>query len=187
MVAYAKELKAKDGTPSIYGFDFAAPFRDKIPEDMLLKKLLVETGATIPDYHSNFGFFFVSDAFKKLVEEFDGDQHQFSPVEIVQQSGVPYSKSDVYIFNCRQILNTVDDTSKTLRFQPSSNPQPGDPSPFLMTSGSPFRMFKDKIGDAGLWRELRSLYLPFASEAFWHEAKARNLTGMMRLTDFDEV
>ncbi|MEO9896156.1 MAG: DUF1629 domain-containing protein [Paracoccaceae bacterium] len=187
MVAYAKETMAKGGTPSVYGFDFAAPFRGEIADEMFPKKVLVDTGATLPDYYSNFGFFFVSDAFKSLVEEFDGGQHQFVPVEIVDQSGDPYSKSDFYIFNCRQILNAVDETSETLNFQPSANPQPGDPSPFSTNSGSPFRMFKDKIGSAGIWRELRSLRSTFASEAFWQEAKSRNLSGMMRLTNFEEI
>lgn len=187
MVAYAKETVAKGETPNVYGFDFAAPFRDEIPDEMFPNKVIVETGATVPDYYSNFGFFFVSDAFKALVEEFDGDRHQFIPVKIAEQSGDPYAKSDFYIFNCRQILNTVDETSETLNFQPSANPQPGDPSPFSFNSGTPFRMFKDKIGNAGLWRELRSLRSTFASEAFWQEATSRNLTGMMRLADFEEI
>jgi hypothetical protein len=189
MVAYAKEVMARGGTFDVFGYDFAAPFRAEVPEDMLPKKLLVDTGARIPDYYSNFGFFFVSMAFKTLVHDFDGDQHQFSPVEIVDRSGAAYSKSDFFIFNCRQVLNTVDETSEKLEFVPSGNPNPGDddPIPFTCTSGNPFRVFKDKIGDAGLWQELRCLRATFASEAFWQEAKARNLTGMMRYTDFEEI
>lgn len=187
MVAYAKEVKANGGTFSVYGYDFAAPFRAKIPKHLMPKKVLVAMGATVPDYYSNFGFFFVSETFKSLVEEFDGDQHQFSPVEIVDQTGTRYPKSNFYIFNCRQVLNTVDDTSEKLEFLASSNPQPDDPSPFSFTAGNSFRVFKDKIGSAGLWQELRSLRATFASEAFWREANAQGLSGMMRYTDFEEI
>lgn len=187
MVSYAKEIQARGGSFSVYGYDYAAPFRAKIPEDMLPKTVLVATGATIPDYYSNFGFFFVSEAFKTLVEEFDGDQHQFSPVEILDQSGALYSNSDFYIFNCRQVLDTIDDTSDNLEFVSATDTKPGDPTPFTVTAGNPFRVFKNKIGGAGLWQELRSLRATFASEAFWREANARNLSGMMRYADFEEV
>ena len=189
MVDYAEEVMARGGTFNVFGYDFAAPFRAEVPDGMLPKKLLVDAGATIPDYYSNFGFFFVSMAFKALVEEFDADQHQFSPVEIVDRSGAAYSESEYFVFNCRQVLNTVDETSENLEFVSSTNFKPGDgdPIPFTVTTGNPFRVFKDRIGGAGLWQELRCLRANFASEAFWQEAKARNLTGMLRYADFEEI
>lgn len=186
-VAYGTEIMAKGEPFDRYAYDFAIAARVAVPEEMFPPKVIVKTGVTIPDFYSNFGFLFVSDAFKALVQDFDGDIHQFVPVEIVDANGAPYTKSGFSYFKSRQVLDTVDETSERLDFSHHQTARPGDPSPFTYTHRSPFRVFKDKVGSAGIWRELRCLYGYFASEAFLARAQAQGLTGIFRYTDFEEV
>ena len=192
MIAYATKIRAEGGTFDRNCPDFvigtrANIARTTIPDVMFPRKLVMQAGTTIPDFYANFGFFFVSDAFKSLVESFDGDLHQFVPVEIVDDTGADYAPSHYYCFRSRQVLNAIDDSSEHLTDPGNSRAKPGGLGLVSLSYGHPFRMFKDKIGHAGIWRELRSPNNLFASEAFLQKAKDRQITGLHRLTDFDEI
>jgi len=139
--------------------------------------------------NSNFGFFFVSTAFKDLVQEFDGDVHQFTPVKIVDKTGAPYEKSEFFYFKNCQILNTVDDTKPGLNFSKSRlrKAKLGDPTPFTLSSTENFSVFSEAVGGAGIWIELRGLTNTYASEAFLKKAAEIGLTGFSHRCNFDEI
>ena len=122
-----------------------------------------------------------------MVQEFDGNIHQFTTVDIQVETGAAYEKSQFNYFKCRQVLNAIDDTSENINFNASRlrSAKPGDPIPFIAMD--PFRMFSAEIGAAGIWAEMRSLTNRFASEAFLTRFAERKLTGLRRRTEFEEI
>ncbi|WP_299686789.1 hypothetical protein [uncultured Tateyamaria sp.] len=62
----------------------------------------------------------------------------------VMDSGGAFDRNGCDFAKCRQILNTVDETSESIHFLNSRRAKPGDPSAFTFTHQSPFRMFEDR-------------------------------------------
>ena len=69
--------------------------------------------ARVPDFIHSFGYYFVSDRFKDLVEQFEPGHHQFFPVDMLAKDRSLARK--MYIFNICNRLDTVDRKLTTMK------------------------------------------------------------------------
>lgn len=183
---YFDELRQTGGKYDAKQIDVWAGQGLTYPEDIFPKTATLKELVRIPDFFSDQGVMIVSQAFRDLVEKFDGDKHQFFPLLIRTEQAESYPFDAYYIFNNRQVLNSLRADGMKLSQQPNGS-IPDDLLAIRIIPGMPFTVSAAIVGGAGIWKEKRHYFKHFVSTAFLNELSEQKLTGWECLASFTEI
>ncbi len=183
--AYFDELRRTGAKHDAKQIDHWAGQGLAYPEEFFPKVATLRKLVRIPDFFSDRGVFIVSQAFRDLVELFDGDRHQFVPLVVRTKGGEPHPYGAYYIFNNCQVLNALRPGGMMLSQQPNGS-IPDELLAVSILPGMPFTVSAAVVGGAGIWKEKRYYYSDFVSTAFLKELSERKLTGWECLARFIE-
>uniref|UniRef100_UPI00123DAC02 imm11 family protein n=1 Tax=Roseibium sediminis TaxID=1775174 RepID=UPI00123DAC02 len=122
----------------------------------------------VPDAVLSYAMYFVSEAFKDIIERHEPGVHQFFPVEVVYKDG-SFARQ-MYFFNICHRLDTMDRERATAEFKKglAFDPSTGE-----------FVFSLEKIGNAHAWVDKHVIYGRYLSSTVVDEMKQQGLTGIV--------
>lgn len=183
---YFDNLRGTGGKYDPRQIDYWAAHGLSYPQDIFPKAATLQNSVRIPDYFSDQGIYLVSQAFRDLVEEFDGGVHQFIELPIRTMTGEAYAYGPYYIFINRQVLNSIVPSGMQVIQQPN-RAIPDELLDVRVVPGMQFTVSAAAVGGAGIWREKRHYFRDFISTRFAEQLAKQKLVGWESFASFSEV
>ncbi len=190
----ANESRAKmwreEGKIDNNRIDWFGGLRATIPEEVFPKRLILVSGASIPDRVFAPGSTVVSDRFRRVVEEFDPGIHQFVPVEVLYPDGRVHPGGPRFFMILRNAVNAVHEDSGRLEVMKGTVSWAAHEIPILIRGildTKPFDVDAKIVSHLGLWRDVRMSNYVFASDAFLARLRQEGIDGWLEDYLFREV
>lgn len=153
----------------------------KQPAWVFPSHVVVTEPACLTDIFFAFPFFYVSEAFRQVVEKLDQLEHQFWPVDLVDEQGKSVGQQTYYVFNMRRYLDVPP-------LQDPNNPGIVELEPAgyrasrecckLKSSLRLLPELKAYVEQQPIWARAKEERELFLSETLYHALCAANLSGL---------